>query len=113
MAKKVAVVIHEDPLKTHRPVEALRIALGLSAGSHQTTVVLIGEAARLLSEDTDDIIDSDILEQYLPSLNQLAVPFVLHSSTSASSIRKEFTARYDTDEKIRALLASMDRTLIF
>jgi len=68
MAKNVAVIIREDPRKTHRPVEALRIALGLVAGDHHTTVVLLGEAGRLLHEDTDDLIDGEILEKYLPSI---------------------------------------------
>src|SRR5688572_15070827 len=30
----------ENPTKTHRPVEALRIALGLCAGDHETTIIL-------------------------------------------------------------------------
>ena len=38
----IAVVISEDPFVTARPVEALRIALGLCAGDHETTVVLLG-----------------------------------------------------------------------
>jgi sulfur relay (sulfurtransferase) DsrF/TusC family protein len=113
MSKSIAVVIQEDPRKTHRPVEALRIALGLVAGSHATTVVLLGEAHRLLSDDLDDIVDVDILEKYLPSVEQLEIPFLLQSETDRSLIRKEFSVRYETDEAIRSLIQSMDRTLIF
>ena len=113
MAKNIAVVIQEDPRKTHRPVEALRIALGLVAGSHATTVILIGEAVRLLSEDTDDIVDADILEKYLPSIEHLEIPFLLQATPDRAGIRKEFIARYETDTSIRSLLQSMDRTLIF
>ena len=113
MAKNIAVIIQEDPRKTHRPVEALRIALGLVAGSHMTTVILLGEAARLLFEDTDDIIDVDILEKYLPSIQHLEMPFVLHNATDRSSIHKDFHIRYETDEGIRSLIQSMDRTLVF
>lgn len=113
MAKNVAVVIQEDPRKTHRPVEALRIALGLVAGSHATTVVLLGEAVRLLSEDIDDIIDLDVLETYLPSIAQLKVPFIIHTSSDPSTVRKEFYTRYESDENIRSFLQSMDCTLIF
>ena len=70
MSKRVAVVIAEDPTKTHRPVEALRIALGLCAGEHHTTIVLLGRAPLLLTDDTEDIVDVDILEKYrLPCLN--------------------------------------------
>lgn len=113
MAKNVAVVIQEDPRKTHRPVEALRIALGLVAGSHVTTVVLLGEAVRLLSEDTDDIVDVDILEKYLPSIKHLEIPFILQATQDRAGIRKEFITRCETDVSIRSLLQSMDRTLIF
>lgn len=113
MAKNVAVIIREDPRKTHRPVEGLRIALGLVAGSHTTTVVLLGEARRLISEDTDDIVDVDILEKYLPSIEQLEIPFVMESVTDRSCVRPEFFTRFESDEAIRILIQSMDRTLVF
>ena len=113
MPKNVAVIIREDPRSTHRPVEALRIALGLVAGTHQTTVVLLGEAVRLLSEDTDDLVDGEILEKYLPSIEQLEVQFVLADSTDRSQVRPEFSIRYESADTIRGLIQSMDRTLIF
>lgn len=113
MAKNVAVIIQEDPRKTHRPVEALRIALGLIAGSHATTVVLLGEAVHLLSQDTDDIVDVDILEKYLPSIEHLEMPFVLQTTADRSNIRKKFLTRYETDASIRSIIQSMDRTLVF
>jgi len=113
MAKNVAVVIQEDPRKTHRPVEALRIALGLLSGSHNTTVILLGEAVRLLWEERDDIVDVDIFETYLPSIVDLEVPFILPSTTQRSTIREEFRTQYETDESISSFLQSMDRTLVF
>ena len=66
MSKRIAVVISEDPCVTARPVEALRIALGLCAGDHETTVLLLGKAPSLLMKDLDEIIDIDVLEKYLP-----------------------------------------------
>jgi hypothetical protein len=113
MPKNIAVVIQEDPRNTHRPVEALRIALGLAAGSHKTTVVLLGEAARLLSEETDDIIDVDILEKYLPSLSHLDIPFLLQRGASHPNLRNGFRTNHETDEEIRHFVLSMDSTLVF
>jgi sulfur relay (sulfurtransferase) DsrF/TusC family protein len=113
MAKQVAVIIREDPRRTHRPVEALRIALGLVAGEHQTTVVLLGEAVRLIWEDTDDVIDLDILEKYLPSIEQLDIPFIVEAGTDRSLIRPEFKTSYESDDAIRILTRSVDRTLVF
>jgi sulfur relay (sulfurtransferase) DsrF/TusC family protein len=113
MAKQVAVIIKEDPRKTHRPVEALRIALGLVGGEHQTTVVLLGEAVRLISDDTDDVVDVDILEKYLPSIEQLEIPFVVEAAADRSLVRPEFKTHFETADRIRNLIQSMDRTLVF
>lgn len=113
MAKNIAVVIREDPRQTHRPVEALRIALGLVAGSHETTVVLLGESVRLLYNDTDDIIDVDVLEKYLPSIQQLKIPFIITGAADCASINPSFSIRYETPEMTRLFVHSMDRTLVF
>jgi len=113
MSKTVAVVIQEDPRKTHRPVEALRIALGLVAGSHTTTVILLGEASRLISHDIDDIVDVDILEKYLPSVQHLELPFILESKTDKSCISNNFHVTYEQDHAIRSFLHSVDRTIVF
>ena len=115
MAKNIAVVIQEDPRKTHRPVEALRIALGLAAGDHTTTVILLGEAVRLLNEDndTDDIIDLDILEKYLPSIEQLKIPFILPQDFDPSALRGNFHIRSEPEHITAGFITSMDCTLVF
>lgn len=113
MAKKIAVVIQEDPRTTHRPVEALRIALGLVAGSHMATVILLGEAVCLLTADTDDIIDVDVLEKYLPSIEQLDIPFILPQLFDLSSLSADFSVRCESEDAVAAVLQSMDCTLVF
>ncbi len=114
MSKRVAVVIADDPTKTHRPVEALRIALGLCAGDHETTIVLLGRAPLLLTDDIEDVVDVDILEKYRPSLAQLGVPFVLESGgATTDALLEEFSATEKSTEEIRNLLQSCDRTLVF
>src|SRR5262245_22393186 len=113
MAKEVAVVIQDDPRKSHRPVEALRIALGLVSGSHHTTVVLLGESVRLLWEDTDEVIDVDILEKYLPSIQQLGIPFILPQDTSRSLIQSSFSVRYAAPAIVRSFIRSMESTIVF
>ena len=113
MPKTVAVVIQEDPRKTHRPVEALRIALGLSAGSHMTTVVLLGEAARLLGDETDDILDIEILEKYLPAIKQLEIQFIIQDIHNPIEVQDDFSVKRENDETIRSFIQSMDCTLVF
>lgn len=113
MSKRVAVVIAEDPTKTHRPVEALRIALGLCAGDHETTIVLLGRAPLLLTDETDDVVDEDILEKYRPSLAQLDVPFIVESGAATDALLEDFSVVQKSAGEIRALLQSSERTLVF
>lgn len=113
MSKQVAVVISADPCATARSVEALRIALGLCAGDHETTVILLGQATRLLQNDTDEIIDVDVLEKYLPSFKQLAVPFLVETGTEMDEWSDDFSITVRTPHEIRQVLQSADRTLVF
>ena len=113
MSKRVAVVIAEDPTKTHRPVEALRIALGLCAGDHETTIFLLGKAPLLLTDDTDDVVDVDILEKYRPSFQQLHVPFVVASGLPTQKFLDGFSVTSKPTDEIRTLVQSLDRTLVF
>jgi len=113
MPKRIAVVISEDPRTTARPVEALRIALGLCAGDHDTTVVLLGDAVTLLSNDTEEIIDGDVLEKYLPSFEQLGVPFVVVAEGPMPILPQGFFITTRTADDIRQFVRSSERSLIF
>ncbi len=113
MSKRVAVVIADDPYLTARPVEALRIALGLCAGDHDTTVILLGPASRLLMEDTEEIVDAEILEKYLPSFKHLAVPFIVEPGSTMNTWSDDFSVTTRTTDEIRQFIRSADRSLIF
>jgi sulfur relay (sulfurtransferase) DsrF/TusC family protein len=113
MSKRIAVVISEDPFVTARPVEALRIALGLCAGDHETTVVLLGLSSRLLMQDTEEIVDVDILEKYLPSFKHLSVPFIVEPETVTDVWSDEFSVTTQTSDEIRQLVRTVDTSLVF
>ena len=113
MSKHIAVVISEDPFVTARPVEALRIALGLCAGDHKTSVVLLGRAPFLLRQDTEEIVDADILEKYLPSFKHLSVPFIVEPGTTMDAWSDDFSVTTRTSDEIRHLVRSAERNLIF
>lgn len=113
MSKRIAVVISEDPHMTARPVEALRIALGLCSGDHETTVILLGRASRLLMEDTEGIVDVDILEKYLPSFKHLSVPFIVEAGTAMDAWSDDFSVTTRTADEIRQLIRTVDRSLVF
>ena len=113
MSKRIVVVISEDPCVTARPVEALRIALGLCAGDHETTVILLGHSPLLLMKDTEAIVDVDILEKYLPSFKHLSVPFIVEPGTAIDMWSDDFSVTTRTADEIRELVRSADRSLIF
>jgi len=114
MPPSIVVVIREDPRKTHRAVEALRIALGLSTGENPMTVVLLGQAPLLISEDPEDLEDAEILEKYLPSFKHLGIPFALLSgSGSGFDLDPEFKVSELSEDAIRSLVADAERVLVF
>ncbi|MDE3117722.1 MAG: hypothetical protein KGL03_01790 [Nitrospirota bacterium] len=114
MALSIVTVVRDDPRDTPRAVEALRIALGLSTGENPLTVILLGQAPRLLSEDLDDIQDVDILEKYLPSFKHLKIPFVVPPGARLTfSLDDEFAVQEAPLEDVTRLVAAADRSLVF
>ena len=113
MSKRIAVVISEDPCVTARPVEALRIALGLCAGDHETTIILLGRAPLLLMKNTEEIVDIDILEKYLPSFKHLSILFIVEPGTAMDSWSDNFSVTTRTADIIRHLVRTVDRSLVF
>jgi hypothetical protein len=95
-------------------VEALRIALGLAAGENPITVILIGDAMRLLAEETEDILDVEILEKYLPSFQHLGIPFILipHADTPPD-LQDGFAVTVGSFEAARQTMTKADRVLVF
>lgn len=114
MAKSVTVLIRQDPRVTHRPVEALRIALGLSAGDHDVHALLLNGAALMLSDDLDDVVDVDVLETYLPSLKQVGIIFFIPESLNEKfRLDKEFSVTFLSVSAMQQLLAESDCVLAF
>lgn len=74
------MVISEDPRRSHRANEAMRIALGVVAGENPVTVVLTGPAVHLLDEDTDDLVDGDDIAKFRSALKKLGIPFHVEAS---------------------------------
>ncbi|HNV26258.1 MAG TPA: hypothetical protein PKI21_08310 [Nitrospira sp.] len=110
----IALIIRTDPLTSAVPVEALRIALGLAAGENPITVILMGPAVHLLAEDSDDIVDLDILEKYLPSFEHLQIPFILvYPSGPRPDIQEGFAVTVGTVDSARQAMAAADRVLVF
>ena len=114
MSPSILVLIQSNPLRTHRPTEGLRIALGLSTGSPSVTVVLLGQARILVTEEVSDVVDAEILEQHLPAIRELELPIVLpEGSSEAFPIDQDFSVREVSQSGITSLLCQADRVLVF
>lgn len=118
VAGSILVVIRDDPRRSHRAVEGLRIALGLSTGANPLTVVLLDNAPLLLTADSDErddeIMDAEILEKHLPALKELQLPFVVSEGTTARMVLDPgFTVREAPATEIASLAIQADRVLVF
>ena len=114
MSLSVTVVIRENPCKSHRAAEALRIALGLSTGPNPLTVILLNDAPLLLTEETDEFVDSEILEKHLPVLKELGIPFLVPAGTHAKyRLDAQFQIRELPLKELSAAIAHSDRVLVF
>jgi hypothetical protein len=67
MKRKVLFIIATDPRVSPRPAEAIRIAAGVGAWQRvEVTVVLCAAAALSLGEFTDELMDEEHFNHYLP-----------------------------------------------
>jgi len=115
MANSILVLIKSNPLESHRPVEAIRIALGLVSGEHTVTVVLLNQAPLLLSNDTEDLIDGDLLQKYLPTFKELGQTFFVEENALKAHLPKGsgYSIQTISFDKIVGLLQQASRFLIF
>ncbi|HEY5595281.1 MAG TPA: DsrE family protein [Nitrospiria bacterium] len=115
MTDRILVLVKSNPLESHRPVEAIRIALGLVSGEHPVVIVLLNQAPLLLSDDTEDLVDGDILQKYLPTFKELDQTFMVEEGSLHAYPLK------DSDYKIQPvsldgiadLLLQAGRSIIF
>ena len=113
----VLVLISEDPRRSHRANEALRIALGVAAGENDVTIVLTGPAVHLLDADTDDLVDGDDIVKYRGTLAKLGIPFHIDRSAMPAG-REGWNAEGHPTvpvslEEIAGLIAGSRRFLMF
>ena len=114
MPKQVVVLIREDPTKSHRASEAIRIALGLSTGPNPLSIILLDNARQLVSDEAYDLPDGEILEKHMPVIKNLEIPIFLPiGSKDSFPIDQEFTIQESSSAQIASLLEQADRVLTF
>jgi hypothetical protein len=115
MTHPILVLIKRDPTKTHKPVEAIRIALGLIGGEHAVRVVLMDRAPLLLGEDSEELVDGDLLQKYLPSFIDLEQTFYVEDTAweRLDIDPGDYRTEPVSHGRIAELIREADRTLIF
>ncbi|MEK6684685.1 MAG: DsrE family protein [Nitrospirota bacterium] len=115
MTDPILVLIKSNPLKNHRPVEAIRIALGLVSGEHAVAIVLLNQAPLLLADDTEDLVDGDLLQKYIPIFKEMGQTFfVEEGSLRAHPIEgSDYKIQAVSFDEITELIRQAGRFLIF
>ena len=112
--KNLVVLIREDPSKNHRAAEAIRIAIGLSTGPNPLQIILTGNARSLVTENAYELPDGEMLEKYLPVIQNLQIPvFVEDESSEQFSFEQDISVQKIPKSKIENILEIADRVLIF
>jgi len=83
-ARGIVVVIREDPERSSRPAEALRIAVGLRTGEETLEVVLLGAGARALAHDASAFEDAEVLETHREALARAGQAFLVEETALAA-----------------------------
>jgi hypothetical protein len=82
--KKVLFVVTSDPLRSSRPAEAVRVAAGVGAWKKvEVTLYLRGAAVLALGEFTDDLVDEDHFQRYLPIIKEWGRPVLVEQGTAS------------------------------
>ncbi len=115
MTDRILVLIKSNPLESHRPAEALRIALGLASGDHEVVIVLLDQAPLLLADDTEDLVDGDILQKYLPTFKELDQTFFVEEGSLKAHPMDDSDYKIQTVsfDKISEMIRQAGRFFIF
>jgi len=113
-ARRIVMLVTGDPLKSARPGEAIRMALGLGSGAHTVSVVLRGPAAVLLFPEAEESACAEEVDTYLPSLAETLDPgFYVERSAllERDPSESDFTIIPVEPAEIAALVAKADRVI--
>ncbi len=114
MPGTIVVLVQEDPHQTHLAAEGLRIALGLSTGPNPLTIILLGSACSLLTDEAIEALDGEIIEKHLPVIQELEIPILVPDGTlSEFAVDPSFSVQEVSSQYISSFLMTADKVLIF
>ena len=107
-------IVTDDPRRSHRPAEAIRIAAGVGAWKKVATHLYFRGAAILcLSEFPDDLVLGSNIERYLPTAAEGANVLVQEGTELALVIRSSVKFVPINDARLASIAARMKYVLHF
>ncbi|MEK7286255.1 MAG: hypothetical protein AAB035_03035 [Nitrospirota bacterium] len=113
MASKVLILVQGDPRVSHRPTEAVRIALGLFAANLEVHLILSGDSYYLLTTKLDNCIDGDLAKQYLISLKSFISTFYVEQDQKCDLIGDEYPVTFLSRDEIEQKIALAELVIRF
>jgi sulfur relay (sulfurtransferase) DsrF/TusC family protein len=116
MNPSVLFVIASDPRTSPRPAEAIRIAAGVGTWKKtDITVYLRGAAVLALGEFTDDLVDEDNFNRYLPIVGEWDRPIYVERQAALLADLGEARLPFEEidDARLAALAARSNYVLRF
>ena len=112
---KIVFLIRRNPCESHRPAEAIRIAAGLGVGKNPIKILLSSEAPRVLSSEEEDLIDIEIIEKFLPFIEEMGIPFYVDKESPGQAALKSSPYHFRSigAEESSELLAGGHYVLVF
>ncbi|MDH4228244.1 MAG: DsrE family protein [Nitrospirota bacterium] len=114
-APALLLFIASDPERSGATAEALRMGMGLAAGSRSVQVVLSGPAARVLTEEVDELVDGEMIENHLEVFAEWDTPFfVARQAIAEYGIRDAPVPVVPVDDsEIARMLARARNVMVF
>ena len=113
----ITIIIRSNPAESHRPAEALRVAIGLSGGEpEKIRIILMDSAPALLYHDPWDLENGEVLEQHLEALLEYGMSFNVEESyvqKEGSPEETNFKVKTVSTTDISKLLSGSSNVLVF
>ena len=113
----ITIIIRSNPLDSHRPAEALRVAIGLSGGEpEKINIILMDSAPALLYHDPWVLEDGEALEQHLDAMLEYGMSFYVEESyvqKEGGSAEADFKVKTVTAQDISKLISGSSTVLVF
>ena len=115
MPLSLLFIIKSNPRQSHRPAEAIRIAVGLGTNKNPLTIILTGDAPLLLNYEKEELEEIDTIEQFFPILQEWEIPILVdqESLQGKSPIDSSLPVKFISQKQFSERLLQDDRVFIF